>query len=134
MELKTKADDKLAKARELAIELARVASHTRCHNVVILEVAGVSPITDYFVLATGTSPRQMRTVCDDCLEAAQAKGSAAKSCSGYAENSAWVCVDLVDVVIHLFSDEARAYYDLDNLWGDAPRIAWESGPTLQPVK
>lgn len=112
------------KARQLAIELAKLASDTRCTNVVVLDVSSFSPITDYIILASGTSPRQMRTVATDCIEYAETRGSKSMSASGYEGNS-WICVDLIDVVVHIFSEDARAFYDLDNLWADAIRVESE---------
>lgn len=108
-------------AREAAIALARVAAETRCNNVVVLDVRHISPVTDFFVLGTGTSPRQMRTVADDVIEAAGEMGYKPMSSSGY-DGSNWICVDLINIVLHVFSDEARVFYDLDNLWGEAERI------------
>lgn len=110
--------------RQLAIAVAKLAADTRCTNVVVLDVSSFSPITDFLVLATGTSPRQMRTVADDCIEAAEHKSYRAMSTSGY-DGNAWICVDLIDVIVHVFSQEARAFYDLDNLWADAVRVEWE---------
>lgn len=111
--------------RQLAVALAKLAADTRCTNVVVLDVSTFSPVTDFLVIATGTSPRQMRTVADDCVEAAQAQSYRAMSTSGY-DGNAWICVDLIDVIVHIFSDDARAFYDLDNLWADAVRVEWES--------
>jgi ribosome-associated protein len=100
-----------------------MASNTRCRDVAVLDVSGLSPITDFFVIATGTSPRQMRSVCDDIEEMAVPMGYPAKSRSGY-EGDHWICVDFVDVIVHVFNDESRRFYDLDNLWGDARRVEW----------
>lgn len=104
--------------------MAKVAADTRCTNVVVLDVSGVSPITDFFVLGTGTSPRQMRTVADDCTEAADGLGYRPMSATG-TEGGAWICLDFIDVVLHIFSDEARQFYDLDNLWADARPVEWQ---------
>lgn len=112
--------------RELAIELARLAADTRCTQVIVLDVSEVSPVTDFLVIGTGTSARQMRSVADDCIEAANAKGYRSLSASGY-DGSSWICVDLIDVVLHIFSEDARGFYDLDNLWADAIRVDWETG-------
>jgi ribosome-associated protein len=113
-----------AAARRFALEAARLAGNTRCHDVSILDLTGLLPVTDFFVLATGTSARQMRTVCDELDELATQYGLKIFRRSGY-EGESWIVVDFVDVVLHLFSPEARRYYDLDNLWGDAPRVAWQ---------
>lgn len=112
-----------AAALAFARDAARLAANTRCSNVIVLDVRHVSPITDFFVIATGTSPRQMRTVCDDIEELALPRNYKPLSRCGYGLDQ-WVLLDYVDVIIHLFSDTARQYYDLENLWGDAKRIDW----------
>lgn len=93
-------------------------------NVVILDVSGISPITDFFVIGTGTSARQMRTVADDCTEAAEALGYRRMSTTGQ-DGGSWICIDFIDVVLHIFSDESRQFYDLDNLWADATKVEWQ---------
>ena len=109
---------------QFAIDSARLAANTRCHNVVVLDVRGISPVTDYLVLGTGTSPRQMRTVCDDLAEMAKERGNSALASNGL-EGDTWMLIDFVDVVVHVFNAEAREFYDLDNLWGDAKRVQWQ---------
>ena len=89
----------------------------------MLDVGGLSPVCDYFVIATGTSPRQMRSVADDIVELAEQQKFNPLSESGL-DGATWVLVDCVDVIIHLFNEEARQYYDLDNLWGDAKKVEW----------
>jgi ribosome-associated protein len=113
------------KARLFAIEAARLAAATRCHNVVVLDVRGQNHVTDFFVVATGSSARQMRTVMDEVEELGQAKGFAPLSRTGY-EGESWLLCDMVDVVIHLFNQEARMFYDLDSLWGDAKMVEWKA--------
>jgi ribosome-associated protein len=117
---------RMAAARQFAVEAARHFANTRCHNVVVLEMAGLSPVTDYMVIGTGTSPRQMRTVCDQLEEIAEPKGHHKLSRSG-DESGQWIVIDFVDVVCHVFSQEGRMFYDLDNLWGDAKKVEWEDG-------
>jgi ribosome-associated protein len=65
----------------------------------------------------------MRTVCDEIEELGAQRRFGSLSRSGY-EGEQWICVDFVDVLLHVFSDEARRYYDLDNLWGDAKVVSW----------
>lgn len=114
-----------ASAKQFAIEAARLAASTRCNNVVVLDVSGLSPVCDYFVIGTGTSPRQLRTVADQVVDLAEARNFKPLSESGL-DGATWVLVDCVDVIIHLFSEEARQYYDLDNLWGDAKPVNWQA--------
>jgi ribosome-associated protein len=111
-------------ARKFAIEAARLAQNTRCHGVVVLDMIGLSPVTDFYIIATGTSARQMRSVVDDIDELAEAHGFGTFHRSGY-EGETWIAVDYVDVVVHLFSQDARLYYDLENLWGDAKKVEWK---------
>jgi ribosome-associated protein len=108
-------------ARRFAIQSARLAVNTRCNNVVVLDVSGISPVTDFLVLATGTSPRQMKTVCDEVEEIAEAQNWKAFSRVG-DDSASWTCIDFIDVVVHVFSQDARAFYDLDSLWGDAKKV------------
>lgn len=126
--LNMEVDQRAQAARNFAIEIARLAANTRCTNVVILDVRGLSPVTDFFVLATGTSPRQMRTVCDDAAEYGEEHQNRALALSG-TEGESWMLIDFVDVVLHVFNAEARAFYDLDSLWGDAPRVEWTPDKT-----
>jgi ribosome-associated protein len=114
-------DQKADAAKQFALDAAKLAANTRCHNVVVLDVRNLSPVCDYFVLASGTSARQMRSVADQIEEIAEKQNSKAIHTDGY-EGESWILIDFVDVIVHLFSDEARGYYDLDNLWGDAKRI------------
>ncbi len=112
-------------ARDFALAAARMAADTRCTGVVLLDVSKVSPITDYLVIATGTSARQMRSVCDDIEDMAKPIGFRALTRAGH-EGETWILVDFVTVVVHVFSAEARGYYDLDNLWGDGEKIEWKA--------
>ena len=111
-------------SRQFAIDAARMLADTRCHNVAVLDVSGVSPVTDFFVLATGTSPRQMKSASDAVEEMGEPLGFRALSRVG-DDSGNWILLDCVDVVVHVFSQEARSYYDLDGLWGDAKRVKWE---------
>ncbi len=111
-------------ARDFAISAARMAADTRCVNVVVLDVTKVSPITDYLVIATGTSARQMRSVCDDIEDMGKPQGYKALTRAGH-DGETWILVDFVNVVVHVFSAEARGYYDLDNLWGDGEKVPWQ---------
>jgi len=112
-------------AREFAIDCARMMRDDKCENIVVLDLRGVSPICDFFVIATGSSDRQMRAVTDHIREMGRGRGEKPYSVSGY-EESAWIVVDYVDVILHLFDEERRSYYDLDSLWGDSPHVAWEN--------
>jgi ribosome-associated protein len=110
-------------ARRFAIDCARLMRDDHCEEVVVLDLLGVSPICDYFVIGTGTSDRQMRAVADHIEVMGRQRGEKPYVVEGY-EEGVWIIVDYVDTVVHLFDEERRLYYDLDSLWGDRPRINW----------
>jgi ribosome-associated protein len=113
-----------AEARDFALTAAQLADERHCSEIVILDLKGISPATDYFVIVTGTSDRQMRTVADEICEAAKKQGRQRFGRAGY-EQARWILLDFIDVVIHIFDSEYRNYYDLELLWGDAHRLKWE---------
>jgi ribosome-associated protein len=122
-----------AAARQLAIELARMAADTRCTNVVVLDVSGLSPVTDFFVIATGTSNRQMHTVVTDIVEYAHANGHTSVATSGLDSTVVqWILADMIDVIFHVFSESARTFYDLETLYADASRVEWSSHRLAAP--
>jgi ribosome-associated protein len=108
-------------AKAFALEAAKVAAGRHCSNITILDLRGKSPATDYFVIATGTSDRQMRTVADEICETAKKQKMQRFGRAGY-EQARWILLDFIDVVIHIFDSEYRDYYDLELLWGDAERL------------
>ena len=112
---------------QFAIEAARHFAATRCHNVVVLDMQGLCPITDYMVIGTGTSPPPDEDGrATSSRRSPSPKGHHKLSRSG-DDSGQWIVIDFVDVVCHVFSPEGRMYYDLDNLWGDAKRVEWETG-------
>jgi ribosome-associated protein len=119
-------------SRSLAVLFARTCAENRCHDVTVLDVRGLSPVTDFFVLATGTSPRQMRAVANRVIEADKEIGQRPFGIEGTetsegGEAARWMLVDFVDVVVNVFTGDSRTYYDLELLWGDAPRVNWQRG-------
>jgi ribosome-associated protein len=113
-----------AQAKAFALAAAQVADERHCSNIVVLDLKGKSPATDYFVIATGTSDRQMRTVADEICEAARQHSLQRFGRAGY-EQARWILLDFIDVVIHIFDRQYRDYYDLELLWGDAERLDLE---------
>lgn len=103
---------------------ARVAADNKARDVVILDMRGITPLYDYFVLATGGSRRQIHTLAEETDAALRRAGDRRLSVEGY-QASKWVVQDYGDLVVHVFDPEARAYYALEELWADAPRVEWE---------
>jgi ribosome-associated protein len=112
------------KTKAFALAAAKIAAERHCSDIVVLDLKGKSPATDYFVIATGTSNRQMRAVADEICEAAKEQGQQRFGRAGY-EQARWILLDFVDVVIHIFDAEYRVYYDLELLWGDAEQLKWD---------
>ena len=110
--------------RTLAIELARLALDRHCQDIVVLDLRGRSPVTDFFVIATGTSDRQMASLAREMDQTAASLGHKALSIGGLSQ-ATWVLIDLFDVVVHLFDSDSRSYYDLEMLWGDVPKVRWK---------
>lgn len=108
---------------QFAVELARLAHDHKSEDVVALDLRKISSVTDFVIIATGTSDRQMRAVADLAVEYARKVGERPFGSSGH-ENAVWILIDFVDVVFHLFARPYRDYYDLELLWGDAPRLEW----------
>ena len=107
--------------KAFALAAARLAAGLHCSDIVVLDLKGKSPATDYFVIVTGTSDRQMRTVADEICQAARERRLQRFGRAGY-DQARWILLDFVDVVIHIFDSEYRDYYDLELLWGDAERL------------
>jgi ribosome-associated protein len=111
------------KVQDLARQLARVAADNRCEDVVVMDLRGLTNVADYFVVCSGTSDRQMRAAAEELLEHGRSVNEPAFSATGM-ETATWIVVDFIHVVVHIFTPEYRSYYDLELLWGDAPRVEW----------
>ena len=119
-------------SRSFAIEAARLLQDTKCTDITVLEVRGLSSVCDYIIVASGTSDRQMKTVRRDLEDLGDELGHDAFRADTDAD-STWIIVDFVDVVVNLFEPNLRAYYDLEGLWSDAQRISWERPEGERPM-
>lgn len=108
-------------AKSFALSAAKLAAERHCSDIVVLDLTGKSPATDYFVIVTGTSDRQMRTVADEISKTGREQDFQRFGRAGY-EQARWILLDFIDVVVHIFDSEYRDYYDLELLWGDAERL------------
>ena len=114
----------LFESRQWACEIARLAHDRHCRDIVVLELAELSPVALHFVIGTGTSDQQIRSVAREIEERGQEKRFKVLGRAGMQQGR-WALVDFVDVVVHLFDEEYRNFYDLELLWGDAPKINWQ---------
>ena len=108
---------------DLACAAARAASEKQGEDVLVLDVRDLITITDYFVIASGSSDRQVRTIAEEVEKALKERGVKPVRVEG--ATSRWVLLDFVDLVVHVFHEEERDFYRLERLWIDAPRIGWE---------
>ena len=103
---------------------ARVADENKARDILVLDMRGLTPLYDFFVLATGTSRRQIHTIIEEIDDALKAEGDRRIGIEGY-DSSKWVAQDYGDIVVHVFDPDARGYYALEELWADAPRLDWQ---------
>ena len=118
---------------ERALTAARVADLNRGRDITILDLRELTPVFDYFVLVTGSSRRQLHAISEE-IEDALKKGFNDRrlGIEGYAE-SRWILLDFGDIVVHMFDEETRGYYDLEHLWTGAKRVPFTSAqPGILP--
>jgi ribosome-associated protein len=108
-------------SQEQALACARAAIDKNAENVKILDLTEISGFTDYFVICNGTSDRQVQAIADSVQSALKEAGRKTLSVEGYGEGR-WILLDFGDIVVHVFLDALREYYDLENLWEEAPRV------------
>ncbi len=107
---------------QLAVAAARTAFENRGQNIVLLDLRELTPVFDFFVIATGSSGRQLRAISEDIDNMLEKQlGDKRMGVEGY-QDSKWILLDYGSVVVHLFDTEMRSYYDLENLWGAAKRV------------
>ena len=107
-------------SKELAQLTAELSLTKKAKDVVILDLTGLSDVTNYFVICTGESDTQVKAIADAIDDGAREQESRVWRREGL-KNLQWVLLDFVDVVVHVFQPKIREYYDIERLWGDAPR-------------
>lgn len=111
-----------------ACAAARIADELRGQKIVVLDMTELTSIVDFFIIATGTSPRQMHAIADEVnRKLKHEEGNRRISIEGYRTGGNWILTDYGDVVLHVFTPEGRALYGLEQLWADAGRIDWQTG-------
>jgi ribosome-associated protein len=118
--------DVRARSLKAACLCAKAAEDTRGKETLVLDLTEVTPIVDYFVITTGASGRQMSAVAEEVDRVMRSTGSRPRGVEG-EKDSSWILHDFGDIVLHVFSPEARKLYDLEHLWADAPRVDWKAG-------
>ena len=101
----------------------KLSQERKAHQVTVLDLRDISTATYYFVIASGNSDVQVKAIADHVIEELKKEGVRPQHVEGLS-GGRWVLLDYIDFVVHVFHPQARAFYQLENLWGDAPR--WEA--------
>lgn len=107
-----------------AVESAQLLKDRHCSDIRLLDVRGLSQVCDFILLGSGTSDRQMKSLAQELKELAREHGQDVFRANSDTD-STWIITDFVDLVVHLFEPNLRAYYDLEGMWSDSQPVAWE---------
>ena len=121
-----KTDGEIASSLQLAIAAARTADENRGRDIVVLDLRKLTCMFDYFVIVSGTSRRQLHAISEEIDDQLQGElNDERMGIEGYAD-SRWILLDYGTVVIHMFDDETRKYFALEDLWAEAPHLDWKN--------
>ena len=109
-------------SKKLALLCREFADNKKAEDIVILNVSEVSSVTDYFVIASGTSEPHLRAIVDEITSQLRDEHEVRPRAVDGALQTAWVVLDFFDVIVHVMRKDVRERYDLETLWGDAPRV------------
>ena len=130
VEMLTPSSDKLSgvtetlDSKEIAILCARIADAKKAEDILIFDVRRLTFITDFFVICNGSNKRQLQSIASEIESKLHNHGIHEIGIEGYT-NGRWILMDYGGVVLHLFDREMRHFYDLELLWGDAPKLLWK---------
>ncbi|MDP0490341.1 MAG: ribosome silencing factor [Verrucomicrobiota bacterium JB023] len=112
------------KAKELAVACARAAEEIQAEDIRVLDLRGISTLTDFMVICSGSSMPHLKAILRDVEKGVfESTGQRPSHAEGRAVTR-WVVLDYFDVMVHILHDEMREHYALEELWGDAPSIEW----------
>ena len=109
-------------SKKLALLCRELADNRKAEDIVVLDVRELSSVTDYFVLASGTSEPHLRAIVDEITEKLDQDHDLRPKAVDGTFQAAWVVQDYFDVIVHVMRHDIRERYDLETLWGDAPRV------------
>lgn len=107
--------------KECAILIAKALDEKKAGDLKVLKTADITTLADYFVIATATSNTQIKALAEGCEKAMDALGEPPHHVEGH-RGGVWVLMDYSSVIVHIFMEEAREFYDLERLWGDAEEV------------
>ena len=109
-------------SKQLALRCRELADNKKAENITVLDVRKLSSVTDYFVIASGTSQPHLRAIVDEITRGLRDEDDLRPTRAEGANTGTWVVLDYFDVIVHLMHAETRARYDLESLWGDAKEV------------
>lgn len=110
---------------------AEAASERKAIDIVAIDIRKIASFAEFFLVCSGTSTRQVQAIADEVLEQMREKRDARPMHTEGMESGTWVLLDFGDVIVHIFTDEAREFYQLERLWRDAERVALPEEITKQ---
>jgi ribosome-associated protein len=119
-------------SRKLALTCRDLADNKKAEDIVILDVHELSSVTDYFVIASGTSEPHLRAIVDEITDKLRNEHGIRPRAVDGTFHAAWVVLDFFDVIVHIMRADVRDRYDLETLWGDAPRVKPRKRRTAEP--
>ena len=109
----------------------RVAESKKASDIKVLDLRDVTTFADYFVICTGSNPRQLRAIAEEVILIMKHHGEPANSAEGL-DSADWVLVDYGDLLVHVFSEKAREFYDLGRLWRHAKQVDLSAWTAAEP--
>ena len=109
-------------SKKLALLCRELADNKKAEDIVVLDVSELSSVTDYFVIASGTSEPHLRAIVEEITDKLREEHNLRPRAIDGTLHTAWVVLDYFDVIVHVMRQDVRERYDLETLWGDAPRV------------
>jgi ribosome-associated protein len=124
--------ERVARALERCKIAARIADDNRARDILLLDLRAATPLVDFFVIASANSRRQANAIASEIDQEMKKIGEKKLGMEG-TEEGRWILIDYGDFVVHVFSEDARTYYDLEQIWGDATRVEWRDPARIKVV-
>jgi ribosome-associated protein len=109
-------------SKKLALRCREFADNKKAENIVVLDLRKLSSVTDFFVIASGTSEPHLRAILDEITEKLREEHGLRPRAVDGSTHAHWIVLDYFDVIVHVMRADTRAHYDLESLWGDAPTV------------
>jgi len=121
-------------SKKLALLCRELADNRKAENIVILDLRELSSVTDYFVICTGNSEPHLRAIVDEITDQLREEHAVRPRAMDGTLQTAWIVLDFFDVIVHVMRGDVREHYDLEGLWGDAPRVRARRPARAKPLE